>query len=115
MSADALAAKGMETLIEDELLTLVYSNDRGGRRPEATHDHIKLSQDAVMLAHLSPSSSSKSNDGFTANPKVTTEDMFGNSPMSDKSVQCGSILSDIPYPGKGVDWPNKALLFLVNR
>lgn len=118
--AAALTAKGMGTLIEEELLTLAYSSTSGGRPPNATYDHIRFTQDAVMLAHLTPSSNMKSPDGFTVNTKVTTDDIYGNSPTTNSPTtsgnpQCGSILDNVFFEGRNVDWPTKALQFLTNR
>lgn len=103
-------------VIEENMLTLVYSSTGAGRPLSAANGHLKFSQDAVMLVHLSSSSSRNSpTDGFTVNEKVTTDDLYGNSTAASVTSQCSSILTDIQHPGKGVDWPTKALMFLVNR
>ncbi|CAN0497650.1 unnamed protein product [Ectocarpus sp. 12 AP-2014] len=106
----------MRVVIEENMLTLVYSSTGAGRPLSAANGHLKFSQDAVMLVHLSSSSSRNSpTDGFTVNEKVTTDDLYGNSTAASVTSQCSSILTDIQHPGKGVDWPTKALMFLVNR
>ncbi|CAB1111519.1 unnamed protein product [Ectocarpus sp. CCAP 1310/34] len=112
----ALTAKGMRVVIEENMLTLVYSSTGAGRPASAANGHLKFSQDAVMLVHLTSFSSSNSpTDGFTVNEKVTTDDLYGNSTAASVTSQCSSILTDIQHPGKGADWPTKALMFLVNR
>lgn len=68
-----------------------------------------------MLAHATSASSSKAADGFTVNTKVTTDDVYGNTMSSTTTSGCGSILPDVAKGGKGIDWPTKALLFVVNR
>ncbi|CAB1112916.1 unnamed protein product [Ectocarpus sp. CCAP 1310/34] len=113
---DALTATGMRMVIEENMLTLVYSSTGAGRPASAANVHLKFSQDAVMLVHLTSSSSSNSpTDGFTVNEKVTTDELYGNSKAASVSPQCSSILTDIQHPGKGVDWPTKASMFLVKR
>ncbi|CAB1110688.1 unnamed protein product [Ectocarpus sp. CCAP 1310/34] len=67
----ALTAKGMRVVIEENMLTLVYSSTGAGRPASAANGHLKFSQDAVMLVHLTSFSSSNSpTDGFTVNEKV---------------------------------------------
>ncbi|CAB1109275.1 unnamed protein product [Ectocarpus sp. CCAP 1310/34] len=108
--------KGMRVVIEENMLTLVYSSTGAGRPASAANGHLKFSQDAVMLVHLTSFSSSNSpTDGFTVNEKVTTDDLYGNSTAASVTSQCSLILTDIQHPGKGVDSPTKALMFLVNR
>lgn len=116
VSAAALTAKGVGLVVEDHLLTLAYSNSGAGRPASTTAGHLRLSQDAVMLAHQTAVSSVASpTDGFTVNPKVTVDDMYGNNPTSTATAQCGSILTNVAYESKGVDWATQAVLFLVNR
>lgn len=113
--SDALTQKGMRMHIEEFMLTMQYKTTSGGRPSASSADHLRHSQEAIMLVHLAPSGSkSQRREGFTVNTRVTTMDVYGSDAASSSATSASAIF-DVPYEGKDVDIPGKAMSFLINR
>ena len=108
LDSEALTATQLGLVVEEEMLVLTYKTRGGGRRAAGTENHLRYTADAIMLAH-----NGGTELGFTCNKRVTVDDIYGHG--SDPSPPALAVMSDLDYPGAGIDIPPRAVNYLVNR